>query len=149
MPEAVQEFGRERLAATGEEEPVRRRHTAYFLAMAEALAPRRHGTRQTTWLDQLAPEFANLRAAMTWGLRHGHAETVLRVAALLQPLFWSSRGDPNEGLQWLEAALAGGAGSRPPRVEALLAASGLAALLGDHERAAALGEEALALAQAG
>ena len=45
MLETIREYALERLAASGEEEAIRQRHAAYFLALAEAAEPELRGAQ--------------------------------------------------------------------------------------------------------
>ena len=55
MLETVRQFGQEQLAASGEEEEVRRRHLIYFVALAERLAERICCRRQSGSLPGWTP----------------------------------------------------------------------------------------------
>jgi predicted ATPase/transcriptional regulator with XRE-family HTH domain len=146
MLETIREFALERLAASGEDEAVRAAHTSHFVALVESLIPF-PGGEKAGWLERLAPEVPNLRSAISQVVAHGDAEAALRLAEAWQLLAWSSRADYEEALRWLEAAstLEGGGETR---VHAIIAASGLAALRGDHARAVALAREGLAISLA-
>ncbi len=143
MLETVREFGLEHLEASGEAEAVRERHAAYFVGLVGELAPRLYG--EARWLDQLASELANARAALAWTLEHETAEAALRLAMGLG-WFWYARGDPCEGERWLRAALAR-SGGVAARADALVGAAFLATLR-DAAAAVALAEEGLVVARA-
>jgi predicted ATPase len=49
MRETVREFGLERLAASGEEDAVRRRHAAHFVGEVEAAGPWLEDNRGGPW----------------------------------------------------------------------------------------------------
>ena len=66
MLETVREYARERLEASGEADDIRRRHAAWFLALAETAEPELVGPAQERWLDRLEDEHPNLRAALAW-----------------------------------------------------------------------------------
>jgi DNA-binding CsgD family transcriptional regulator len=85
---------------------------------------------------------------VVWALSHGRAEAVLRLAGTILS-FAYARGEPAEGLEWLESALAIG-GEAPPvvRADALFTASAMAQVLGDFARSVAYSDEGLALARA-
>ena len=68
MLETTREFALEQLAATGELETLRRRHAEYYLALAERAESELWGTAASAWLDRLAAEHDNMRAALEWGL---------------------------------------------------------------------------------
>ncbi len=100
----IREYAVEQLAASGEEETLRRLHAAYFLALAE-----KADLQQTErWQSQLETENDNLRAALRWyrdnAAMQEHAEAGLRLAGALS-WFWACIGSLSEGLIWLEEML--------------------------------------------
>ncbi|CAA9551893.1 MAG: hypothetical protein AVDCRST_MAG19-777, partial [uncultured Thermomicrobiales bacterium] len=135
MLETVREFGLEELAASGEEGAARRAHAAHFRALAETAESRLRGADQITWLDRLAIEHDNLRAALDWGCEQRDAETALVIGGSLSD-FWRTGGHLGEGRGWLERALAL-ADDRPSaaRARALLGAGALAKAQGDDDHA--------------
>src|SRR5215203_1664208 len=148
MLETIREFGWERLAASGEEISTRSAHAAYYLALAEEAEPHLIASGSAAWVERLAIERDNLHTAVAWALRTGNAATVLRLSGTILS-FAYARGEPREGQQWLEAALAAGSAVSPEtRVDALFTASALAQVRGDFTRSTALSEEGLAVAQA-
>jgi predicted ATPase/DNA-binding CsgD family transcriptional regulator len=148
MLETIREFGLERLAASGEESTTRSAHAGYYLALAEQAEPHLIASGSAVWVERLAIERDNLHTAVAWALRTGEADAVLRLAGTILS-FAYARGEPREGQQWLEAALAAGSAVPPEtRVDALFTASALAQVRGDFSRSIALSEEGLDLAQA-
>ncbi|HET7035826.1 MAG TPA: tetratricopeptide repeat protein [Thermomicrobiaceae bacterium] len=143
MLQTIHEFARERLTA-GEAAEAHRRHAAYFLSLAERLEPALWGRpRQQDALALLAREHDNLRTALDWSSDSGDDALGQRLASALG-WFWFIGGYPTEGRRWLERALDG----NPPagtRARLLNHLGGLAIQQGDHQRAAALLEESLAL----
>ena len=103
MLEPVRQYAREKLEEGGEEEETRRRHTAYYLAVAERAGAELWGPGQGGWLERLERENGNLRAALAWAL-DARAETAGRLCWSLW-LFWWARGHHREGRRWSEAAL--------------------------------------------
>ncbi|HEX2028183.1 MAG TPA: adenylate/guanylate cyclase domain-containing protein [Nitriliruptorales bacterium] len=148
MLETIREFALERLAASGEEEDLRRRHAAAFLALAEDTAPQLYGADRRRCLDRLEREHGNFRAALSWALQRGETATALRLAAALWRL-WQMRGHLVEGRRWVERALALPDAARHPqaRLRALTAAGGLAHWQMDIEGQRGYYEQALALAR--
>jgi predicted ATPase/class 3 adenylate cyclase len=139
MLETVHEYARERLEKSGEAEELKRRHAAYFVALAEEAHPELKGQDQLKWLQRLEAEHDNTRAALSWALRQEKVELGLRLAGALQR-FWWTRGYDSEGRRWLEGALAmDGRGSVESRAMALAGVGSLASHQGDFDRA----EEAL------
>ena len=153
MLETIREYALERLAASGEMHVIRRRHAAYYLALAEEAEPQLRGAEQDRWLARLEMEHNNLRAALAWAFGGGDGEVGLRLAGALGP-FWYVRGYFSEGRTWLEAALAIPPDSGERTREWIVArtmtltAAGLVALeQGHHPQGIALAEEALALSR--
>ena len=145
--ETLRQYAEERLAATGEAAAARRRHAAYYLALAERAAPELEGPRQRAWLDRLEAEEDNLRQALRWSQAEGgSAAAGLRLGGALR-VFWQLRGHLAEGRRWLAAVLAAPRerASDRPRAAALFAAGMLAYLQGDHAAAHAALEQSLAL----
>jgi predicted ATPase/DNA-binding CsgD family transcriptional regulator len=148
MLETIREFGLEQLTASGEAEATRAAHAGYYLAMAEQAAPHLIVAGSALWVERLAAERANLQTAVAWALRHDRGEAVLRLAGTILS-FAYARGEPREGQEWLEAALAlDTTGSPRTRVDALFTTSALAQVRGDFARSTLLSEEGGALARA-
>ena len=73
-------------------------HAEYYLALAEAAQDALlNGPGQAEWLDRLAIEEDNLRAAAATFASTGCHEAGLRLVRLLLP-FWELRGDGREGV---------------------------------------------------
>ena len=101
MLETIREFGLERLEESADAEAVRAAHAAYYLDLAEQAEPRLLVEGSASWVDRLALELPNLRAAVDWALTSGRAEQVLRLSGTLLSMAYA-RGDPAEGRRWLE-----------------------------------------------
>ena len=151
--ETVRQYALERSEEGGEAPAARRRHAAYFLALAERAEPELHGPDQANWLDRLAAEHDNFRAAFGWTLGDGNAPVVaLRLAGALR-WFWFVRSLLGE-TRWLEAALAAtdgptaDVGTIRARAKALRHLGWIARFWNDPPRAVALGEQSLALSRA-
>ncbi|MDQ5851071.1 MAG: tetratricopeptide repeat protein, partial [Chloroflexota bacterium] len=153
MLETIREYALERLTESGEAEAQRRHHATYFLSLAERLEPALMGPEQAACMDALELEHDNLRAALAWGCGHSHAAGLgLRLAASLW-WFWGQRGYLSEGRAWLEGALAASRAAASTReldalrAKALYRAGVLAWYQSAHDRAVALCEESLRIAQ--
>jgi non-specific serine/threonine protein kinase len=143
MPQVIQEFGRERLAAASECDAVAHRHAAVHLALAEAATGEALPGDPVGGIDRLDAEHANLRAAFDYWHDAGAAETCLRLATACAP-FWFARGRVREGWTRLRDALAAaGPASTRLRGRALVWAIELALPLGNRQAAAAMGQEAV------
>lgn len=144
MLETIREYGREVLAAAGEEADTRKAHAAWMLHMVTKAGPALVGPNQALWLNLLDDELANLRAALTWTVEQGDGETAMRLASVPW-LFWFERGHASEGREWVARALDLSDGRpTPTRAEALHAAGSLAATQEDYRQAKTLLSEALA-----
>jgi non-specific serine/threonine protein kinase len=146
--ETIREFGLERLAASGEEDAARERHTAWYLAFAENAGPRAKQPGAPPWIAKLEREHPNLRAALNWLLDRGDGPRLLRMAGSLWP-FWQEHTYYGEGHRWLELALDLGQGA--PAAESILALTGAGTLAWYQtriEQALLWHEQALALARA-
>jgi non-specific serine/threonine protein kinase len=148
--DTIREYALECLAASGEMDVIRQRHSECFLALAEEAEPKLTGPEQKHWLDRLETEHDNLRAALGWFEESRAVEAGWRLGGALWR-FWSMRGYLREGRERLAAllALAGEEVSseqgRAARAKALKAAGTLAAEQGDYAAARARYEESLAI----
>jgi tetratricopeptide (TPR) repeat protein len=111
MLETIQEYAREKLAESGEEETLRRAHLAYYVKLAEELGPSLMGESQRECLQRLEEEYDNIRAALQWARQggkekgeRGEAQQGLKLAAAIGR-FWVVLGKYHEGREYLEGAL--------------------------------------------
>ena len=149
--ETVRQYAAGRLDAQGLATAGRARiaHRDYYLALAEAAAPRLVAGDQAAWLDRLDAELGNLRAAITFSLTQADSEPGLRLAASLR-VYWRARGHAAEGADVLRALLDAPAAQEPtlPRAGALAAAANLLQQMGSYAIAGDYCQEALAIARA-
>ncbi len=147
MLETVREFAFERLEAGGEAEVVQFAHLAHFLALAERAAPEWWGREPAAWLDRLASEHDNLRAALGWAVERGQMALGVRLAIALH-WFWRLRGPVHEGRHWTATMLLRCAEVSPALHAALLPRAGdLATVQGDFTRARAMLDAGIAMAR--
>ena len=131
MLETIREYGRDRLAASGESDEVGLRHLHFYRDLAEMAEPELVGPDQAAFLDRLELEHDNLRDALRRAVDRRYAEAGLRLAAALWR-FWFQRGYLREGRAWLQALLALEPDSpSPARARAYGALGGLAYWLSD------------------
>ncbi|WP_051366427.1 BTAD domain-containing putative transcriptional regulator [Hamadaea tsunoensis] len=95
MLETIRAFCAEQLAEAGEELAVRTAHAEYFGQFTAAADPQLRGRRQLDWLDRLAAENDNLRAALRWTASRD-ARSALRMAAAMS-WYWYLGGRRHEG----------------------------------------------------
>jgi predicted ATPase len=143
MLETIRQFAAERLEASGEADGVRRRHAAWYLAIAEDAYPNLKGSPKE-WLDRLDVEHDNLRAALDWLEGSGETQLALQLAGALYR-FWYMRGYPGEGLRRIDRLLLTDDGGTAARARALNGAAVLAGETGSFSTATLRSEEALAL----
>ena len=147
MLETIAEYAQERLADSDEAPALHLRHRDWFVAMVEQARPAFFsGAVRPEWIERLAQDQDNLRAALRWAHEDPDgADAELTMASGLWR-FWEIRGDLAEGRTWLERALArvgGEISSR--RANALTGAGVLAAQQGDFASAAAFHDASLLL----
>ncbi|MBA3687335.1 MAG: tetratricopeptide repeat protein [Chloroflexi bacterium] len=104
MLETIREYAAERLAASDDAEPVRRRHEDLFAGLAEQAATELLGPQQKAWVDRLDADRDNLRAALQHAADDGRIELALGLGAALWR-FWQRRGQLAEGRTALEGLL--------------------------------------------
>jgi predicted ATPase len=103
MLETIREYAQEKLAASGEETIVRKRHAGYYLSLVEAWT--QPNVMPPLPLEQLEGEYHNLRIALQWAIEQSQSELALDLAIALWH-YWTTRGSPNEGQYWLARVLA-------------------------------------------
>jgi predicted ATPase/class 3 adenylate cyclase len=152
MLETIREYGLEQLQESGEEERVRSRHAAYYLALAESAEPELIGPDQVIWLSRLERDHDNLRASLSWTLHRGDAVRALRLAGALWR-YWSVRGYVHEGHRWLQEVLGLASSDVDPvssvQVKALVGAAMLAMDQATYDQAGPLCARAVAMGREG
>jgi predicted ATPase/class 3 adenylate cyclase len=104
MLETIREFAAAELQASGEAEALRRRHAEFFTAFAEHADPHlRHGPDQHGWVERVAADYDNVRAAMRFALEHD-LTLALRLVGRLSFFVWL-RGGFAEAKAWLDEIL--------------------------------------------
>ena len=146
MLETIRELALDRLRADDMDAIARQRHAAYFRALAETAAPDLDGPDAVRWYDLLAPEHANLNAALRWLTQDGDAESALRMVAALGT-YWLTHGILSEAQTLIDAALElpGAEAPTVARASALKTASWIAVWAGNDNRAAALADEGVTI----
>jgi predicted ATPase/class 3 adenylate cyclase len=147
MLETVREYAGSRMQARGEAEMLARRHAEHFLELAEQAEPYLWAQQTQPWLQRLAVEQANFRAALERSLSAQDATFALRLAGALYP-FWEIRGQHGEARAWLSRGLAlNGVVSAEWRAKALIGAGRATAWEFDWPVAIELLEEAADLSR--
>jgi predicted ATPase len=144
MLETIRELAVERLDE-GEADAARRRHRGHVVALAEASAEKLHTAEEGATSARLAPDYANVRAAVADALAAAEPDDVGRILGAIYP-FLISHGHLAEVREWGEAAL--GARDRLSSrglAETLVGAGEIARFAGDLDRAIELKEELASL----
>jgi predicted ATPase/DNA-binding SARP family transcriptional activator len=144
--ETVRQYAVERLAGSGEEAAVRRRHAEYVFGLVDAAAVHATGPGRRAAFDALALEMENIREALHWTHDHDGALHVRLAGRLCW--FWFAVGHWAEARRWMEGALALPHDVAPgrDRAELLFAAGAIASLQADVAAARPWLQEAAALA---
>ncbi|HEU0116092.1 MAG TPA: tetratricopeptide repeat protein, partial [Thermomicrobiales bacterium] len=144
MLETLRVYGRERLAAAGEEAAARAAHGVWFGQLAKEAALALASPDGWPCAERLDADHDNLRAAIDWALDAGEDATALKIAADLTH-YWELRGEFTEGRRWLQRALvADRGGPSRERADASDGAAILAIGQGDFAAATAYADQALA-----
>jgi len=96
--ETIRQYALDRLGETDEEAQWRRRHFAWVLALAEEAFQALVGPQQGLWIDRMARELDNVRAALQWAIDEKVADA-FRIAPNLA-LWWVRRASLSEASQW-------------------------------------------------
>ena len=103
--ESVRDYAREKLAETEDDlQRTRAAHLAVFTLLARQAEAELTGPNQIYWLERLAREIDNLRAALEGCVRSQKATDGLQLATALG-WFWSLNEHELEGIRWLEQLL--------------------------------------------
>lgn len=147
MLRTIRSFGLDRLIADGREADVRRAHALAYHDFTTRAAVYLPGADQAVWLDRLAPDQANIRAATRWAIDAGEVDLALGLVAHAWR-FWQLAGHLAEGSELTEAALSMPGADSPTaaRLGALVAAGGIAYWRADMDAARARYQEQLGLA---
>lgn len=113
-----------------------------LLSFAEGTGPGVRGAEAKAVFERLNHKYADLKSAMDWFVEQERADEAFRLATSLVP-FWMSTNRLDEGLAWLDRALALSGGDDARRGRALFDADYLAFWKGDDERSSSLQHRAV------
>jgi DNA-binding CsgD family transcriptional regulator/tetratricopeptide (TPR) repeat protein len=138
MLETLREYGRERLADSGHEDAVRRRHGGYYRDLAARARADLFGPGQVAWFTRLQVEHANLRLALEscFSVSAERGAGLSMAADLLY--HWITSYYLGEGRRWLERGLNGDLEPSEVRARALWAGAWLAVIQADIPAATAM-----------
>ena len=140
--QTLAEYGRERLAARGDEAAARARHAGWITSFVDVT----DGERGAAWFAAVSRSLDDIRRAMESALAAGDAGTSLTIAFALG-WFWGGGGVIDDCWRWLTASLALARAPTARSVRALAMAEHLALAQG-RDQALAFGEEAVGTGRA-
>ena len=146
MLQTIREYALDELRATSEAEPLRARHAAHFVALADALGPSLMGAEQRRSTGRIVTEAQNIRAALAWAVEQPSPEHTIRVLRALL-WYWLMHGHLTEAREWTTRALAQtrDAGPTRERAQVLEAAAIAGSISGDFASALAHADEGIAI----
>ena len=147
--ETIRQYAQDRLEESGETDAVGHRHATHYCSLAEEAGPHLRAADQLAWIARLAPEFDNLRVALTWALDHDDLDLAL---ALVVAVCVNGIEIGYLALPWAELAAGAPGVDEHPLGAALLAQAAWSAVLtgrlddaADHEARRVASEAALGL----
>ena len=147
MLETIREFAAERLEASNDAQDVRRRQTAWAVALADELWGMRRDERQADAFVRFEEEQGNLRAAGDYVVTARDGDEALRIVRA-SGFFYACVGRATHAAAELERALDLGVDVDPElRIETLRVLVFVCIRLGRRDRAVPRAEEAVALAR--
>ncbi|RSM64755.1 hypothetical protein DMB66_19135 [Actinoplanes sp. ATCC 53533] len=129
--ETVRQYGRRRLADSGQQATLMRRHREYYRDLAQQADAEYFSAQQVHWLLRLRREHPNVRAAIQSALADPAAGGVALEIAVAAHDLWHGTGRYREGLHWMTQALAGAPNPTALRGIALAEAGYVLLRLGD------------------
>ena len=121
---------------------------ASMVDLARQAGPELAGPYAAQWMDRLELKHDRFHATLWWFIGQGRGTDALALVAAIWRL-WLIRGEPQEGSEWLHAALNAPGATKPSsdRAKALYGAGLLAFRQGENERSRRLNDESLAVAR--
>lgn len=120
----IAEYAAEQLEQSGAAPNVRESHAQAYLGLAEHAAPELLKRDRKMWLDLLAEDHDNLRAALDWAETNEEPDVAMRLAFYCWRL-WQARGHLHEARERIERILAMRGGELASRAKALEALGGV------------------------
>lgn len=146
MLESVRQYALKKASSAQECAEIRSRFIDYYLNLAEQGEKISYWGGDTSLPKQLALDFDNFRAALTWCFENveQYSDTGLRLAGALWILWWIF-GFLNEGREWLERAIKYDTIGGAPRAKALTHLGTITWQQGDYQIASTYTEESISI----
>ncbi len=147
MLETIREFARAELLRSGEDKSAQSSHLEWFVRFAERAEIGLQGKEAKSWIDQIATEHENMRAAWTYASEHDLQAAAALASGLL--MYWVASGSLTEGRAWVSQLLERTEPSNPTatRARALNAAGHIAWAQSDLSSARSMYAESLRIAR--
>jgi tetratricopeptide (TPR) repeat protein len=126
----IAEYAADQLEQSGSAAANRERHAHIYQALAEEAAPYLLKRERKRWLDLLAEDHDNLRAAIDWAIENDRPDLAMRLSFLCWRL-WQARGHLHEARQKIERIVSMSGGEPANRAKALEALGGVLWWQGD------------------
>jgi predicted ATPase/DNA-binding CsgD family transcriptional regulator len=140
--DTLRQYGLERLAASGAQATLRRRHRDRYRRLTARVDDEWYGPRQLEWFTRMRLEHADVRAALDFCVSEpGAAASGLEIASALR-VYWHASASLTEGRHWLGLLLDRHPENDPLRAKALRTAGLLALYHNDVREATALARDA-------
>jgi predicted ATPase len=143
--ETTRLYALEKLAASGEFDPLARSHALYCKELAEAAEAAMRRLSATDWLATYGPEIDNLRQAIEWALGPGGDRALGLELSAIAGMLWSLVSLTAEGRARIAQALAAIDADTPKWVEARLWRNAAFLTAGHPKEALPAAERAVAL----
>jgi predicted ATPase/class 3 adenylate cyclase len=145
MLETIREYALECLRGSGEEDDVRSRHLAWFVALVQQSDIDLSGPLQRDVARKMETEFANVRAAFEWSVASDDIEAGLRLVSVRR--FWQVLQEHQaEAIAWTETLVARAGAIDPSlRARTLAIAGEVRRVQGDLDKACQHLEAALSI----
>ena len=101
--ETLRAYGRDRLRENSLDDAYAMRHAAYFTTLAERAAAGMQGTEEQAWVEQMLPDYDNLRAAFDHAMAAADIDLALRLVTSLSEFVHLRIGYESAG--WAQRAL--------------------------------------------
>lgn len=143
----IREFADEKLEELAGRQEMRDRHATVFADLVSRSSPHLLTVDRADWLDKLARDHDNIRAALDHVIERSDTDTALAIVSAMWR-FWQTRGPLHEAADKIARALSLPDGDPLLRARAVGAAGGIAYWSGDFEEMSARYDEAMASIEA-
>ncbi|HEX9090693.1 MAG TPA: hypothetical protein VF831_04355, partial [Anaerolineales bacterium] len=106
MLSTIQEYARERLTESDEDEVIHKQHAQFFLDFVTLVEPRIRSAERVHWYQVMQQEFGNIRATLQWVYASRKCIDIGQQIVVKLGLFWQICGYLAEGQQWCQKMLA-------------------------------------------